>query len=82
MSAVLSVAGLHAGYGAGDILKGIDVSLDEGRVLTLIGPNGAGKSTLVKTLAGLLPARQGEVRLAGERVNELSPPKRVRRGLA
>ncbi len=82
MSAVLSIAGLHAGYGAGDILKGIDVALDEGRVLTIIGPNGSGKSTLVKTLAGLLPARQGELRLAGERVNELSPPKRVQRGLA
>lgn len=82
MSAVLSVAGLHAGYGAGDILKGIDISLDEGRVLTIIGPNGSGKSTLVKTLAGLLLARQGEVRLAGERVNDLSPPKRVQRGLA
>ena len=82
MSAVLSVTGLHAGYGAGDILKGIDVSLDEGRVLTIIGPNGSGKSTLVKTLAGLLAARQGDVHLAGERVNHLSPPKRVQRGLA
>jgi len=82
MSAVLSIAGLHAGYGAGDILKGIDVALDEGRVLTIIGPNGSGKSTLVKTLAGLLPARQGDMRLAGERLNELSPPQRVQRGLA
>ena len=60
MSEVLSVAGLHAGYGAGDILKGIDVALRRGRILTIIGPNGSGKSTLVKTLAGLLPARQGD----------------------
>jgi ABC-type branched-subunit amino acid transport system ATPase component len=82
MSSVLSVSGLHAGYGAGDILKGIDVALEEGRILTLIGPNGSGKSTLVKTMAGLLAARQGEVRFAGESVNDWSPPKRVRHGLA
>jgi ABC-type branched-subunit amino acid transport system ATPase component len=79
---VLSVTTLHAGYGAGDILKGIDVALSSGRILTVIGPNGSGKSTLIKTLAGLLPARQGEIRLAGERLNDLSPPRRVHAGLA
>ena len=52
MSDVLSIAGLHAGYGAGDILKGVDASLLEGRIVTIIGPNGSGKSTLIKTLAG------------------------------
>ena len=82
MSELLSIAGLHAGYGAGDILKGVDAMLAEGRVVTIIGPNGSGKSTLIKTLAGLLEARQGEIRLGGERLNEFSPPARVRRGLA
>ena len=82
MSALVSIRGLHAGYGAGDILKGIDLALEDGRILTLIGPNGSGKSTLVKTMAGLLPARQGEVRFAGERVNDWSPPRRVKAGLA
>ena len=82
MSTVLSASGLHAGYGTGDILKGIDVALEEGRILTLIGPNGSGKSTLVKTMAGLLAARQGEVRFAGECVNDWSPPRRVQHGLA
>ena len=82
MSTLLSTLGLHAGYGAGDILKGIDLALEEGRILTLIGPNGSGKSTLVKTLAGLLEARQGDVVFAGERVNGWSPPRRVKGGLA
>ena len=82
MSDALAVAGLHAGYGAGDILKGVDVALAAGRIVTVIGPNGSGKSTLIKTLAGLLPARQGEIRLSGVRLNELSPPRRVRAGLA
>jgi branched-chain amino acid transport system ATP-binding protein len=81
MSDLLTVSALHAGYGAGDILKGIDVALPAGRILTVIGPNGSGKSTFLKTLAGLMPARQGEIRLAGERLNDLSPPRRVRAGL-
>lgn len=79
---VLSARGVHAGYGAGDILKGIDFDLPRGTIVTIIGPNGSGKSTFVKTLAGLLAARQGEIAFAGRRVNELSAPKRVRAGLA
>jgi len=79
---ILRATGLHAGYGAGDILKGVDAALGTGRIVTIIGPNGSGKSTLIKTLAGLLPARQGEIELEGKRLNDLSPPKRVRAGIA
>ena len=79
---ILRATGLHAGYGAGDILKGVDAELGRGRIVTIIGPNGSGKSTLIKTLAGLLPARQGEIELEGKRLNDLSAPKRVRAGIA
>ena len=79
---ILRATGLHAGYGAGDILKGVDAELGRGRIVTIIGPNGSGKSTLIKTLAGLLPARQGEIELEGQRLNDLSAPKRVRAGIA
>lgn len=82
MSDILAIKGLHAGYGEGDILKGIDVTLPAGEVLTIIGPNGSGKSTLLKTLAGLLPARQGDLVLEGQSLKDLSPPKRVRAGLS
>ena len=82
MSDILTVSGLHAGYGAGDILKGIDVALPEGKIITVIGPNGSGKSTLIKTLAGLLAVRQGEIVLAGARLNEMSAPKRVMAGMS
>jgi ABC-type branched-subunit amino acid transport system ATPase component len=82
MSAILTVSGLHAGYGAGDILKGVDVELPRGSILTVIGPNGSGKSTLVKTLAGLLPARQGSIELDGRALNSLGAPGRVLAGIA
>jgi len=79
---ILRATGLHAGYGAGDIIKGVDAELGRGSIVTIIGPNGSGKSTLIKTLAGLLPARQGEIELEGQRLNDLSAPKRVRAGIA
>jgi|SRR5688500_4493019 branched-chain amino acid transport system ATP-binding protein len=82
MSEILAISGLHAGYGAGDILKGIDASVPRGKVVTVIGPNGSGKSTLIKTLAGLLPARQGAIVLDGEQLNDFSAPRRVRAGLS
>jgi branched-chain amino acid transport system ATP-binding protein len=82
MNTILKVTGLHAGYGAGDILKSVDVDLASGSIMTVIGPNGSGKSTLVKTLAGLLPARQGSIELEGRALNELGAPERVLAGIA
>ena len=82
MSDLFRVEGLHAGYGAGDIIKGVDLSVPAGSVVTIIGPNGSGKSTLVKTLAGLLRAREGDILLKGESVKELSAPRRVRAGIS
>ncbi|HEY1289612.1 MAG TPA: ABC transporter ATP-binding protein [Burkholderiales bacterium] len=82
MTSVLKVSGLHAGYGAGDILKGIELELPAEKIMTVIGPNGSGKSTLAKTLAGLLPARAGRIELDGRRLNELGAPKRVLAGIS
>ncbi len=82
MSEIFRVEGLHAGYGAGDILKGVDISVAAGSVVTIIGPNGSGKSTLVKTLAGVLRARQGDIWLKGVSIRNLPPPKRVHAGIS
>jgi len=79
---LLKVSGLHAGYGAGDILKGIDLALPHEKIVTVIGPNGSGKSTLVKTLAGLLPARAGTIELDGRSLNDLGAPSRVLAGIS
>ena len=82
MTSILKVSGLHAGYGAGDILKGIDLELPREKIMTVIGPNGSGKSTLAKTLAGLLAARAGTIELEGRGLNELGAPKRVLAGIS
>jgi branched-chain amino acid transport system ATP-binding protein len=73
MSALLEIEGVVAGYGRGDILRGIDLTLDEGTVTCLVGPNGAGKSTVLKTLSGLLRPREGRIALAGTDLAHLTP---------
>jgi branched-chain amino acid transport system ATP-binding protein len=78
---LLRLEGVVAGYGRGDILRGIDLSLEEGVVLCLVGPNGAGKSTVLKVLSGLLRAREGRVVLAGDDVTRLSPAQLLARGI-
>ena len=66
---LIVVAGLRAGYTKEvEILRGIDVELDDGELVTIIGPNGAGKSTLIKAIFGLLTPSSGSVLLRGKEV--------------
>ena len=79
--ALLEVENIHAGYGKLEILRGVSLRVEAGQVVSIIGPNGAGKSTVFKTLFGLLPARQGRVRFAGEDVTNQPPADLLRRGI-
>src|SRR5215467_6889545 len=79
---LLEVENIHAGYGKMEILKGVSLQVEAGHVVSIIGPNGAGKSTVFKTLFGLLPVRQGQVRFAGEDVTNFAPADLLRRGIA
>jgi branched-chain amino acid transport system ATP-binding protein len=81
MSPILRLRGVVAGYGAGDILKGVDLDVDPGTVTCLIGPNGAGKSTVLKTISGLLRPRQGIVLFEDQEINRLSPRARLLLGI-
>ena len=83
MSDILTISGLHAGYGAGDILKGIDAALPRGQVITVIGPNGSGKSTLANVLAGRprYEVTAGQVLFEGKDLLALKPEERAREGL-
>lgn len=79
--AFLSIHGVVAGYGQGDILKGVDLDVEEGTITCVIGPNGAGKSTMLKVLSGLLRPRTGEVRLEGDVISGRSPREILDRGI-
>jgi multiple sugar transport system ATP-binding protein len=74
--AALEIRGLRKRFGAVEILKGIDLSLEKGGFLVLIGPSGCGKSTLLNTIAGLESISAGEIRIGGNIVNDLHPSKR------
>lgn len=78
---LLELRGIRAGYGKGEVLHGIDLTLDEGRLLAVLGANGAGKSTMLRVIAGLHPARAGSVRLAGRDLGGHPASERARCGL-
>jgi branched-chain amino acid transport system ATP-binding protein len=79
--ALLEVEDIHAGYGKLEVLKGVSLRVETGQVVSIIGPNGAGKSTVFRTLFGLLPARRGRVRFAGDDVTNHPPADLLRRGV-
>ncbi|HJP80707.1 MAG TPA: ABC transporter ATP-binding protein [Pseudonocardiaceae bacterium] len=81
MAPLLSLHSVVAGYGAGDILKGVDLDVDAGSVTCLIGPNGAGKSTVLKCVSGLLRPSSGRVVFDGTPIDGLRPRARLRRGI-
>ncbi|TML10346.1 MAG: ABC transporter ATP-binding protein [Actinobacteria bacterium] len=70
---LLQLENVVAGYGFGDVLKGIDLTLERETITCLIGPNGAGKSTVLKTISGLLHPRHGSVRFEGEDIARRRP---------
>ncbi len=60
-----------AGYGRTEVLHSVDLSVDEGEILTIIGANGAGKSTLLKAISGVVRISSGSIEFAGERIDAL-----------
>src|ERR1700721_2944680 len=72
----LEIRSLRKKFGSLEILKGIDISLEQGGFLVLVGPSGCGKSTLLNTIAGLESITSGEIRIGGQVVNNLHPSKR------
>ena len=65
----LEIRNLCSAYGASEVLREVSLAAGRGEVIGLIGPSGSGKSTLLRVLIGLIPASQGEVLIAGERVD-------------
>src|SRR5580700_5691898 len=81
MGAGLQLRGIVAGYGQGDILRGLDLDVPAGQITCLIGPNGSGKSTVLRVISGLLAPRAGQVSLGGENVTGWSPRALLNQGV-
>jgi branched-chain amino acid transport system ATP-binding protein len=79
---LLDARGIAAGYGANQVLFGIDLRVPEGSVATLLGRNGMGKTTALRAIFGLLPLRGGEVYFADERIDGRPTDAIARLGLA
>ena len=78
---LLKVENLHTYYGRVHALKGINLEVEEGQIVTLIGANGAGKSTTLRTISGLLRPREGKITFKGEPIHELASHRIVERGI-
>jgi len=78
---VLELTGLKVFYGAIAAVKGVDITVEEGEVVTLIGANGAGKSTTLNAIAGAVPPRSGNIKLYGQDVTGIGAEAMVERGV-
>lgn len=79
---MLQVRNLVARYGEFQALFGIDFDLKQGSIVALIGANGAGKSTFLKSIAGQMPNKSGEIRFNSEEISSLPPDRIVRDGIS
>jgi branched-chain amino acid transport system ATP-binding protein len=73
--------GVVAGYGGGDVLRGVTFAVPQGSITCVVGPNGAGKSTLMRVISGLLRPRLGTVTLRGQKLTGKSPRQVLQMGV-
>ena len=82
MAGLLEIAGVHTFYGHIEALRGVNLSVGKGEIVTLIGANGAGKSTLLMTVCGTPQARNGSVTFDGEEITRKPTYEIMRKGIA
>ena len=78
---LLRINDLHAWYGESHILHGVNLSVNEGEVVTLLGRNGAGRTTTMRAIVGLTGSRKGSIQVRGEETIKLAPHKIARLGV-
>lgn len=81
MSALLEVRELVSGYGTGQVLRGVDLTVYPGEVVALLGRNGMGKTTFMHTVMGMVRPISGSVKVDGEEVAGMAPHQIAKRGL-
>ncbi|MET3105228.1 branched-chain amino acid transport system ATP-binding protein [Oxalobacteraceae bacterium GrIS 2.11] len=84
MTSVLKISGLKVAYGGIKAVKGIDLEVNQGELITLIGANGAGKTTTLKAITGTLPACkvEGDINYLGSTLKNIAPFRLIHDGLA
>ncbi|MFT9076883.1 urea ABC transporter ATP-binding subunit UrtE [Ethanoligenens sp.] len=78
---MLKIHDLHAGYGDGEVLTGVDLQAEKGKIVCLLGRNGVGKTTLLRSIMGLIKVSQGLVSLDDTNLTKLSTYQRARAGI-
>jgi lactose/L-arabinose transport system ATP-binding protein len=76
MTRELSLQNIRKSFGAIDVIKGVDLEIEQGEFTVFVGPSGCGKSTLLRMIAGLEAITSGELEIGGERMNDVDPSKR------
>ena len=79
---LLKLEDIQISYGKVNVIRGISMEVSEGLVVCLIGPNGAGKTTILKSIIGLVSPNGGSILFRGEKINEISAPARVKKGIS
>ena len=74
--AYIEFRNVHKSFGNNEVLKGINLSIDEGEFVTLLGPSGCGKSTLLRCFSGLETVTEGEIYLDGTNITDFTPKQR------
>lgn len=80
-NSLMQASGVNAGYGTMQVLWGVDLDIRPGETVLLLGANGAGKTTFLKTLVGLIEAREGVIMLAGQDVTKMRSSDRMKLGM-
>ncbi len=78
---LLTLTGVYAGYDGGDVLKGVNLHVEQSTTTCIVGPNGAGKSTILRVLSGLLRPRLGEIVFDGRSLVGLNPRQILAQGI-
>jgi branched-chain amino acid transport system ATP-binding protein len=79
---LLQITNLEVSYHKKQVLFGISLAVEEGRIVALVGPNGAGKTTALNTIIGLLHPREGEIIFKGENIAQQKAAQNVRKGIS